>query len=226
MDFSEAIFGAPTSFAEACFLSRFPDFTNVIWHDKTVFTTGETNWPVVDTRVLPKIKISGHFKTPPKTVMYHAPSVAKGSAAALRHVMAKQALPEEEHFFFRREMHHAARSGPVVPRIPILAYEVLSNFGYSISRPVHWLIGVFAFGLGTLFAGLLQTYTPWPAMGLAVATSFSNLLPVFGFGRVFLGDVLQELPVSLKVISGLQTVVALPLLFFLGLGLRTRFRLR
>jgi hypothetical protein len=34
------------------------------------------------------------------------------------------------------------------------------------------------------------------------------------------------LPPVLKLLAGFQTVASLPLLFFLGLGLRQRFRLR
>ncbi len=59
-----------------------------------------------------------------------------------------------------------------------------------------------------------------------MALSFSNLFPLFGFGRTFLLEELKALPAVLQFFSGFQTVASLPLLFFLGLGLRQRFRLR
>ena len=62
---------------------------------------------------------------------------------------------------------------------------------------------------------------------LAIGLSFSNLFPVFGFGRSFgLNDVLAAMPPALQAYAGFQTVMALPLIFFLGLALRQRFRLR
>jgi hypothetical protein len=42
---------------------------------------------------------------------------------------------------------------------------------------------------------------------------------------VFFKEVLETLPPALKFVSGFQTVISLPLLFLLGLGLRQRFRL-
>ncbi|MDF9302247.1 hypothetical protein P5P81_06745 [Tritonibacter mobilis] len=43
---------------------------------------------------------------------------------------------------------------------------------------------------------------------------------------MFLSEVLASLPRWAQVLSGAQTVLSLPLLFFLGLALRQRFRLR
>ena len=56
---------------------------------------------------------------------------------------------------------------------------------------------------------------------------FANMFQVFGFTRMeFYANWMDELPAVLKVYAGVQTVVALPLLFFFALGLRTRFRMR
>ena len=56
--------------------------------------------------------------------------------------MAKQALPEEEHFFFRREMHHAARAEPFLKTAHIYLLEAVSDFGNSIVRPANLLVGL------------------------------------------------------------------------------------
>lgn len=61
----------------------------------------------------------------------------------------------------------------------------------------------------------------------AFALSFANQFPLFGLhGRWFSLAYLQDLNPWLKALGGLQTVASLPLLFFFGLGLRTRFRMR
>ncbi|MFY1706385.1 hypothetical protein J3365_02700 [Tritonibacter scottomollicae] len=115
-------------------------------------------------------------------------------------------------------------------RLPYLLFGWLSDFGYSIQRPLWWLAGVWFVGVAVLWAvfsfpGAASVLTQ-SDLGTAAALSFSNLFPLFGFGRVFLGDVLAALPRGAQVLCGLQTVFSLPLLFFLGLGLRQRFRLR
>lgn len=57
--------------------------------------------------------------------------------------------------------------------------------------------------------------------------SFANLFTLFGLHKLWFSAVwLEHLWWPLKVLGGAQTVASLPLLFFLGLGLRTRFRLR
>ncbi|WP_254682844.1 hypothetical protein [Phaeobacter inhibens] len=56
-------------------------------------------------------------------------------------------------------------------------------------------------------------------MGAAIGLSVSNLFPLFGFGRLYFGaEFMQSLPAVLKTLSGLQTVVSLPLLFSSALG--------
>jgi hypothetical protein len=75
----------------------------------------------------------------------------------------------------------------------------------------------------------------WQAMGAgvsynpveAVALSFVNLFPLFGLQRLWFSQAyFDALNPWLKALGGVETVLSLPLLFFLGLGLRTRFRLR
>ncbi|WP_027258180.1 hypothetical protein [Leisingera aquimarina] len=118
-------------------------------------------------------------------------------------------------------------------RLPYLLFGLFSEYGYSILRPTLWLLGVWALGFAAFWGYLSGCCVPAPdsvierPMGAAMALSFSNLFPLFGFGRVYFGgDFMRELPAVLKTLAGFQTVASLPLLFFLGLGLRQRFRLR
>ncbi|NIZ14287.1 hypothetical protein HCZ87_12945 [Phaeobacter sp. HF9A] len=115
-------------------------------------------------------------------------------------------------------------------RLPYLLFGWLSDYGYSIKRPLLWLaavwfVGIAAFWMVFCYPGVAPVLAK-SDLGTAAALSFSNLFPLFGFGRVFLYEVLKALPRWAQVLSGLQTVASLPLLFFLGLALRQRFRLR
>ena len=57
--------------------------------------------------------------------------------------------------------------------------------------------------------------------------SVSNVMPGFGFGRVYFPSGFHAaLDPAIKIFAGMQSVMGVALLFFLGLGLRTRFRLR
>ena len=158
---------------------------------------------------------------------------ARESCAVIRHALAKQGLPEDEHFFFRREMQFARQIGTFSQQLPYHLFGIFSEYGYSIKRPLWWLFGLWAFGFAAFWGYLASCCVPKPLtdvvtpMGTAFGLSLSNLFPVFGFGRRFeLNDILAAMPPALQAYAGFQTVVALPLLFFLGLALRQRFRLR
>ena len=82
--------------------------------------------------------------------------------------------------------------------------------------------------LGLLWLGGLLIYatqTSWGA-GKAAAYSFATMFKFFGLQGTYLEKETEGLSDAMQVISGAQTVLAFILLFFLGLGLRTRFRLR
>ncbi|MGB8811681.1 MAG: hypothetical protein WCC57_00690, partial [Paracoccaceae bacterium] len=96
-----------------------------------------------------------------------------------------------------------------------------------IALPSAWLGGCWALGFALFWGYFLTAVGYAQPMGTAIAFSFSNMFQVFGFGRLYFdADFMANLPRVLQVYAGVQTVVALPLLFFLGLGLRSRFRLR
>ncbi|WP_254054819.1 hypothetical protein [Pseudophaeobacter sp. EL27] len=210
-NFSEAVFDKPANFRGAKFETLYPVFEDAILHERTKFTVdekGETYWPARTEQPL---------------------NIAKETCSTIRHILAKQSLSEDEHFFFRKEMHFAGQIGSIWQRLPYLLFGLFSDYGHSIARPFWFLFGVWFVGVAFFSAhfvvdhsGLFESANDWTALGL----SFSNLFPVFGFGRVYFGGQLNELPPFLKFVAGFQTVASLPLLFFLGLGLRQRFRLR
>jgi uncharacterized protein YjbI with pentapeptide repeats len=213
-------FKGSTDFSNARFSFCYPDFSGAVLHEKTSFTKDsfeKSFWPGQGVEDVEN---------------------AQKTCGAIRHVLSKQGLPEEAHFFFRREMYFAeavtkSQSGSFWQRLPYLLYRGLSDYGHSIARPALWLAGLWAFGFVAFWGFFAGCCVPAPLaevtrpMGAAMGLSFSNLFPVFGFGRVFFGaEFMASLPPVLKLLAGFQTVASLPLLFFLGLGLRQRFRLR
>ncbi|SFM46313.1 pentapeptide repeat-containing protein [Shimia aestuarii] len=202
-DFTDCQFDQPSTFRDAKFRDAYPILEGAMLHPTTVFTAEEAHWP--------------------KGTNQEAKQV-RDSCASLRHVLTQQGLPEDAHFFFRREMAAAGQIGNLWQRLPYHLFRIFSEYGHSIARPTWWLIGCWALGVAAFWGYFASTGQG--GLGKAMGVSFSNLFPLFGFGRLYLQDVLRGLPTVLKAWSGLQTVFSLPMLFFLGLGLRQRFRLR
>jgi len=215
LTFSDAIFERPTSFREAEFKHRYPELDGTVFHDKTQFTAEGVFWP------------QGSQPDPKQ---------AKEACAVLRHVVAKQSLPEDEGFFFRKEMRFAGRCGPKPARPLYWLYGLVSNYGHSVWRPVAGLAAV-AILFFPAFQGCLPAegycVVDPPAQRLlswkdSAGLSLSNMFKFFGFQtlyfREFLGD--KNLSDGIKVAASVQTGLSFVLLFFLGLGLRSRFRLR
>jgi Pentapeptide repeats (9 copies) len=205
VSFVDCQFQKPTNFRDAIFHSRHPDFSSAILHDKTTFTDKPDNWP------------SGPQSDPAQ---------AKASCAVIRHTLGKQGLPEAEHFFFRREMGFAGQSGPLWQRPPYWLFGWISDYGYSILTPFLWLCLLIVGGGFGLSWGLAGSATPvgfTQSLGLSLANVFNFL----SFHKTFATEAFMGgLSPSLKALSGFQSIAGVVLLFFLGLGLRTRFRMR
>lgn len=205
VDFTDCQFGKPTSFRDAKFHARFPDFAGAVLHDKTTLTDTPANWP---------------------QGTQSDPAQAKASCATIRHNLGKQGLPEAEHFFFRREMGFAGRTGSWWQRPPYWVFGWVSDYGYSILTPFLWLCllivgGGYALGWG--LAGSSHAVTFDQGLGL----SFANVFNFLAFHKTFATETFMgNLPSGLKAFSGFQSIAGVVLLFFLGLGLRTRFRMR
>lgn len=237
-NFNNICFRCPVDFAKATFLkdSFFIDtkFTSVSFvgcnfHGQANFLRAffAENFPLLTgAAFLNTVVFNPEFSSWPKSPDYD-PKISRESCATIRHALAKQGLLEDAHFFFRREMYSAGEIGSTVQRLPYLIYGWLSDYGYSIQRPAIGLALVWLFGTAILDTAFQFDYPQEAPLPIAAALSFSNLFPFFGFtGTYFEPGFLRELPAPLKVLSAAQTVLSLPLLFFLGLGLRTRFRMR
>ncbi len=205
--FTDCQFQKPTSFRKATFHSRYPDFSGAVPHDKTTFTDHPDNWP------------KGTQSDPVQ---------AKASCAVIRHNLGKQGLPEAEHFFYRREMGFGRQIGGFWERLPFRLYDWLSGYGYSIERPVWgmlwlWVVPGLIFGAaGVTGARLADLATLLNSLGL----SFANMFSFLGLQRTFFQTELDALTGAFQALAEFQTVMGFVLLFFLGLGLRNRFRLK
>ncbi len=219
-DFTDCRFEKPTNFRNARFEASYPVLGGADLHLTTSFTARDTE---ASRRLWPD-RTEGSQKEL---------EAAKDSCSIIRHAVAQQGRPEDEHFFFRKEMGFAAQIGGVLQRLPYQLFGWVSGFGYSIARPVAclgvvWLLSAF-FSLIVFigFEGRFPVGQNLAAAGEAAALSLSNMLAFLGFrGLYFDAGYFAGLPVVLKVLGGAQTFTSFVLLFFLGLGLRTRFWLR
>lgn len=202
-------FHKPSSFQKAVFAQNYPMFDGVLLNQTTIFSASNDFWP---------------------KVAFEGSSRSKDSCARIRHALAQQGLPEDEHFFFRREMGFAAQIGGWWQRLPYRAFGLLSNFGESIARPL--------IGLGVAFvtfAVVFSAYFNWmnefydkAFSGAAPFTlSGSNLFSFLGFHRFYFESLkFAEMHWIVQLLCAIEVLLGLVLLFFLGLALRKRFRLR
>ena len=215
--FTEAAFARLVSFRDADFVTHYPVLEGAEFRETVVVTAKPTHWPSTGQSLL-GVAAEGAGRVPTK-------EVAKDSCARLRHALGKQGMPEEEHFFFTREMHHAGQIGSWFERLPYRLFGWVSGYGGSIERPALGLIWLFLAPLGVYLAALGPTSLA--TFGKAMALSFASIFKFLGFQRTYFGTVgYQNVDIIVQMLTATQTVLSFILLFFLGLGLRTRFRLR
>lgn len=210
--FNNCQFQMPLSFRDAEFRDVYPDFSGAILHDSATFTASDENWPS---------RSQGD------------PAQARASCATIRHAVGKQGLPEDEHFFYRKEMYFAGQIGRLWQWMPYRAFGLVSNYGESIWRPsvglfALWMIPALVYMVYFNWIGAFggmegQTVGTFDAFSLSFAAMFKFLgLQSLHFGAEYI----RALPPFLEFLTAAQTLGGIILLFFLGLGLRTRFRLR
>ncbi len=157
------------------------------------------------------------------------PAKQKAAYNRLRHFMNKSLQTESEQFFHRREMACKKElEGAFMFGIYWL-YEVLSAYGHSVARPLAWLSVNVVFGSIWFFNYLWWYHGPVSAWSIldACGLSFANVFPFFGFGRRFVEqNFYEELGRWTTLVASAQTITGFIFLFLLGLGLRSRFRLR
>lgn len=204
VDFTNAEFRRQSRFDGVKLIAAVPKFFEAKLHQDTRFTTKKENWP----------------KATSGTAQNGIEAYTR-----LRQIAEESKKPDDQHFFFRQEFRCKALIGNIGERLPIILFHWVSDFGFSIIRPISWLIGVW------LLSALIYYMTCTPPELLitpnkAASLSFASTFKIFGFQSIYFdGDYMKKLPSGLQILSGVQTIAGFILLFFLGLGLRNRFRL-
>jgi hypothetical protein len=206
VNFNNCEFRMPCNFSGVQFRKYYPYLENTIFREKITLSAKQNT----DTEI---------YWPDPKNCEQN-PEAEKAICEILRVHMEAQGLHEQAHFFFRREMHFARKTGSFWQAIPNWLFYVVSDYGYSILLPFVWLYN-FWMGGALIFLQFTEL-TKFKSLGLSI----SNLLQITGLQRVYWSDVIECLPSWLKFLGGLQTLLAIPLLFLLLLGLRNRFRLK
>lgn len=218
--FSRANFNETVDFEGAHFCTKPPVFNEIQLGGSINFPLNYNNWPDVT-----------YLKDKKESVL---PNIWRNAYHALAAMADSNMRPEETRFFVRQEFRcKRAVEERAGGRFLFWCYSFFSDYGQSISKPLFWLVVLWAIGAAA-FAGYFSSCCPvaplqdildpiWTGIG----TSFSNVFPLFGLRGSFMNnEIAAKLPMCLKYISAAQTVFSLPLIFLLGLGLRNRFRLR
>lgn len=226
LDFRNASFAQPVNFRQARFEKYYPILEGTNLHGKTTLTAQPKYWS----------------KAPDHSQYEGAdtPTLEKAAAscAHLRHNMTAQGLPDDAHFFFRREMGCKLAMAGGVKKLPLWFYRKFSDYGYSYGRPLWWLIqlwlvwtlGYLVFhhsngGFSKLTEDFSVLWSDWDAVFDSAGLSFANIFVFFGFHKRF--DMKWSGDSNwLIAFTGLETILGFILLFFLGLGLRNQFRLK
>jgi len=200
-------FGGHTTFANARFETHVADFRGAMMHQAT-------EWHGV---VWPK---------PPKNKDDAQQQVY--AYERLKQEMEQLKKHDDEQRFFRRELR--ARRGLVSPLsgkwLLNLAYDASSFYGNSVSRPLYWLLVVFAAGAAIFARAPIHCGAPMP-LRLAIKLSFANMFVFLPDKReIMTPEMISCLSDTTRAVSALQSVSGVVLLFLLGLALRNRFRMK
>lgn len=191
---------APTDFEGSQFLGEPPRFHGATLHEDTVWRGVE--WPVAPTDP----DKAGRF-----TDAYER----------LKQEMDRLKKHEDELMFFAEELKCRRVAAGRLKGLPIAAYGWFCGYGRSYLKPLAWMVGLFGAGVPALY--FLQPGLGW---GTAVGMSAVNCLAGLGIRKDLMGKVLDSLGPGALIVSGVQTVLGLILLFLIGLGLRNRFRMK
>lgn len=207
--FNLGSFKRELTFEKARFSKMVPEFSGREFYDISTFTTEKSYWPKV---------------TPDKAAQF------KSYYSVLARAMSNLQKPDDEQFFRRQELRCRAHFGNWFDQVFLRFYGAISDFGYSIGRPaillmLNILAGACVYALETE----PKSETFWDCVLYVVENlgpSFSSVFAFLGFLRRFHEDFFSEKPWWIETVSGTQTILGVFTLFFLGLALRNRFRLK
>jgi hypothetical protein len=205
--FTNTKFGSEANFVRARFQAGVPDFRGATMHEATEWH--DVVWP----------------KPPSK----------KGQAQdqvyayeRLKQEMERLKKHEDEQRFFRRELRARRGLNPILSGKWLLniGYQATSDYGDSVTRPVLWLFGLFLAGAAIFARAPIHCGTPMP-IRLAVKLSFANIFVFLPDKReIMTPEMVACLSDTTRLVSALQSISGVVLLFLLGLAIRNRFRMK
>ncbi|WP_298324478.1 pentapeptide repeat-containing protein, partial [Asticcacaulis sp.] len=200
VSFTNAELKAPTSFKHCAFEKSPPKFAGAQLHEGTVW----------------------------RDVIWPPPPLDAGQAAAftdayerLKLEMDRLRKHDDELNFFAKELECKKLLMSPLNGAAIVLYDYLCDYGRSYVKPIYWLCALILFG--AIFISSLESGKEfWESLGISAANSLASL----GIRKDLLGDSVLEMQPLTRIISGVQTIVGILLIFLIGLGLRNRFRMR
>jgi hypothetical protein len=212
--FNNCQFVGPCDLSKAKFEKNYPVIESSVFHQKTTLSAKKEYWPS------------------PQNCEQN-PEEAKATCEILREQMETQGLHDEAHFFFRREMHFAGKMLSPWQRLPNNLFACLSAYGFSLKRPLSALAFLWALPMAIFWVNICTGKCAntigaelWVSLIKMAGLSIANIFQITGLQRVYWSEFIQCLPSWMKFLGGAQTLLAIPLLFLLLLGLRNRFRLK
>ena len=204
-NFGNAQFGDITAFKQAEFKKLVPEFHGANPRGR-IFDKSKSNWP------------------PPTTDRDKAEDQVH-AYQRIKQEMEHLEKHEDEQAFFAKELR-ARRE--LYPRVSVarslnLLYEILSDYGQSVIRPVVSLVVLFAISTVLFAADHLGPSSSPLALRWSVASIFSFLPSA----RAILTDAdLKCISNAWQVAGIAQSILAAILLFLLVLALRNQFRMK
>jgi len=240
-DFGEVVFSKEADFRNAEF-DGYPDFRASEFNELTRFVRAKFKAFVPDFRDA-KLREATEWHDAEWPTLPKNCETARDQISAyerLKAEMERLKKHEDEQFFFAKELRirrtllHFKGSGKnrgIWERLgiwwfqwlPNFAYDFLSGYGLNIGRPLLVLLSIFVL-CAVIFTLIPDTNSRQLEPTTAAALSATNLIGLLPFKPE--KEVIEHLSVPTRIISDIQSVLGVVLLFLFGLGLRNRFRMR
>lgn len=209
--FLNTVFGSSTDFTGVHFARDAPEFFGATIHEDTQFRN--VHWPT-----------HGKGIDASKNVRCYE---------RLKLLLGSQGKFRQEHEFLRLEMKSCEASEGWLGSLPSRLFGLVSNYGWSYLRPLSLLLILGLFG-GCALSLLVCDVSSGKVDLLnqcsrkMVGLSYSNLFSFLGLNRTIMKEEAELLASSTKAegIAVSQYVLGPVLLFFFGLSLRNRFRMK
>ncbi|MEM6590059.1 MAG: pentapeptide repeat-containing protein [Pseudomonadota bacterium] len=209
--FHNTVFGNATDFAHVRFYREAPHFFGAQVHEDTNFAA--VQWPTFGKGIDEVQNVRCYER--------------------LKLLMGSQGKFRQEHEFLRLEMksHEAAEGW--IGSLPSKVFGLFSNYGWSYRRPLFFLtlLGLFGYlAFSSIICDpqsaqdFIHDQCPRKMLGL----SFSNLFSFLGLNRSILKEEADLIAASKNAegIAVVQFILGPVFLFFFGLALRNRFRMK